>query len=78
MAGPLSFIGLVAPHVADLLGLHRATVQLAAASLAGAAIMIAADWLGRTVLFPSEIPAGMLAALLGGPVLLAALARGRA
>lgn len=78
LAGPLSFVGLVAPHVARLLGLHRAGVQLAAAGLAGSTLLIAADWLGRTILFPSEIPAGMLAALLGGPVLLAALARGRA
>lgn len=75
LAGPLSFIGLVAPHVAQLVGLKRAGVQLAGAGLAGASIMITADWLGRTVLFPSEIPAGMLAALLGGPVLLLALAR---
>ena len=58
-----------------LLGLKRAGTQLAGAGLAGASIMITADWLGRTVLFPSEIPAGLLAALLGGPVLLFALAR---
>ncbi len=75
LAGPLSFIGLVAPHVAHLLGLTRAGVQMVAAGLAGASLMIAADWLGRTVLFPSEIPAGLLAALLGGPALLLALAR---
>ncbi|MGI4797061.1 MAG: Fe(3+)-hydroxamate ABC transporter permease FhuB [Janthinobacterium lividum] len=75
LAGPLSFIGLVAPHVAQLVGLKRAGAQLAGAGLGGATIMITADWLGRTVLFPSEIPAGLLAALLGGPVLLLTLAR---
>jgi len=75
LAGPLSFVGLVAPHVAQLVGLKRAGVQLLGAGLAGASIMITADWLGRTVLFPSEVPAGLLAALLGGPVLLLALTR---
>ncbi len=77
LAGPFSFVGLVAPHAAAFLGLHRAAAQIAAAGLAGAVVMVAADWLGRTVLFPSEVPAGLLAALLGGPVLLGALARAR-
>ena len=75
LVGPLSFVGLMAPHLARLLGLPRARTQLAGAALCGASVMVAADWLGRTVLFPSEIPAGLVAALLGGPVLLWSLAR---
>ena len=75
LVGPLSFVGLMAPHLARLLGLPRAGTQMAGAALCGASVMVAADWLGRTVLFPSEIPAGLVAALLGGPVLLWSLAR---
>ena len=41
--------------------------QLAAAVIIGAAILVGADWLGRTLLFPRQMPAGLLAALVGGP-----------
>ncbi|HSX69817.1 MAG TPA: Fe(3+)-hydroxamate ABC transporter permease FhuB [Pseudomonas sp.] len=66
IVGPLSFIGLLAPHLARLLGLARAVPQLLGAALLGALVMVAADWLGRTVLFPAQLPAGLLASLLGG------------
>lgn len=75
LVGPLSFVGLMAPHLARLLGLPRAGTGMAGAALCGAVVMVAADWLGRTVLFPAEIPAGLVAALLGGPALLWGLAR---
>jgi iron complex transport system permease protein len=38
--------------------------------LLGGLVMIAADWLGRNLLFPYQIPAGLLAALVGGPYFL--------
>jgi len=77
LVGPLSFVGLLAPHLVRLAGLHRAAAQLPATALCGAIIMVVADWAGRTLLFPAEIPAGVVAALVGGPVLLWALFRGR-
>ena len=40
--------------------------QLAAAALIGASVMMMADWLGRQVMFPYEVPAGMMATLIGG------------
>ena len=75
LVGPFSFVGLMAPHLARLLGLPRAGAGMAGAALCGASVSVAADWLGRTVLFPSEIPAGLVAAVLGGPALLWGLAR---
>ena len=75
LVGPLSFAGLMAPHLARLLGFTRPAGQVAGAALAGAAVMLAADWFGRVALFPYEIPAGLAASLLGGPVLVFALAR---
>lgn len=75
IVGPLSFIGLLAPHLARLLGLARAVPQLLGAALLGALVMVAADWLGRTLLFPAQLPAGLLASLLGGAYFMLCLYR---
>jgi len=71
--GPIGFVGLMAPHLASMLGAraHRARLWLASAS--GAAILAAADIGARTLLAPREIPAGVLTALIGAPYLLALL-----
>ncbi len=68
--GPLSFVGLVAPHLARAIGFSRALPHLFAAAIAGGTIMVFADWLGRVLIFPWQIPAGLLAALVGGPYFL--------
>lgn len=75
LVGPLSFIGLMAPHLARLLGFNQARTQLLAAGLLGAGVMVAADWLGRNLLFPTQLPAGLLAALIGGAYLIWGLSR---
>lgn len=64
--GPLSFIGLLAPHMARSLHQYRATTQMLTAALLGAIIMVLADWIGRTLWFPWQFPAGLLASLIGG------------
>ncbi|ULJ60127.1 Fe(3+)-hydroxamate ABC transporter permease FhuB [Wielerella bovis] len=64
--GPLSFVGLLAPQLATMLGARLPRQQLIVAALLGACIMTAADWLGRQIAFPYEIPAGIVATLLGG------------
>jgi len=74
--GPLSFVGLMAPHMARLAGFRRALPQLLASALAGSLILLIADWLGRTLIFPWQVPAGLLAAFIGGPYLLWLLRRG--
>nr|WP_299239702.1 Fe(3+)-hydroxamate ABC transporter permease FhuB [uncultured Halomonas sp.] len=66
VVGPLSFVGLLAPHMARLMGLTRARDHLLGAVLMGALLMVTADWLGRQMLFPAEVPAGLVASLLGG------------
>ncbi|MET1078079.1 MAG: Fe(3+)-hydroxamate ABC transporter permease FhuB [Pseudomonas sp.] len=73
--GPLSFIGLLAPHLARLLGLNRALAQLLGAGLLGALVMVLADWLGRNLLFPAQLPAGLLASLVGGAYFMLCLGR---
>ncbi|WP_428810009.1 Fe(3+)-hydroxamate ABC transporter permease FhuB [Vibrio lamellibrachiae] len=64
--GPLSFIGLLAPHLARSLHQYKASNQLVTASLLGGILMLLADWLGRTLWFPWQFPAGLLASLIGG------------
>ncbi len=75
--GPLSFVGLMAPHLARMLGLRRAVPQLLAAAILGALILVAADWAGRTLIFPWQVPAGLLAAFVGGPYFMLLMWRGR-
>lgn len=66
VVGPLSFVGLLAPHLARMAGLARARTQMAGSMAFGALLMIAADWVGREILFPVAIPAGLVATLIGG------------
>nr|WP_256372451.1 Fe(3+)-hydroxamate ABC transporter permease FhuB [Agrobacterium sp. RS6] len=65
--GPLSFVGLMAPHLARMTGGRTILSQLIISAILGAIVMVSADWLGRNLLFPYEIPAGTLAALVGTP-----------
>lgn len=75
--GPLSFVGLIGPHLATAIGLRRPVQQIFGAMMIGAIVMVAADWTGRNLMFPYEVPAGLLAALLGGPYFLFMHARRR-
>ncbi len=73
--GPLSFVGLMAPHLAREAGMTRALPQMAGAAILGATLMVLADWLGRMLLFPYQIPAGLMSALVGAPFLMLLLSR---
>lgn len=75
IVGPLTFIGLMAPHLARRLGLARALPQVVGAILAGALIMVLADWIGRALIFPRQVPAGLVVTLIGGPVVMWLLRR---
>ena len=75
LVGPISFIGLLAPHLARHLGLFRAREQLLGAMGCGMAVMLLADWAGRQWLFPDQIPAGLMASLIGGSYFLFSLWR---
>ncbi|WFP61790.1 Fe(3+)-hydroxamate ABC transporter permease FhuB [Mesorhizobium sp. WSM4904] len=65
VVGPMSFVGLLAPHLAGLMGLRRAGPQLFGSAIAGAALVVFADWTGRVVFAPTELPAGVLSVLIG-------------
>ncbi|WP_249415148.1 iron chelate uptake ABC transporter family permease subunit [Enterobacter sp. RHBSTW-00994] len=67
LAGPLSFIGLLAPQCARVLGAYTPRRQLLVATLVGALLMVLADWLGRNIAWPWPISAGLLTAFIGAP-----------
>lgn len=77
LAGIIGFVGLIVPHLVRLwLGPdHRRLVPVSA--LIGAALLIAADTMARTLTEPVEIPIGAITALVGGPFFLLLLLRNR-
>ncbi|MBM0125148.1 iron ABC transporter permease [Pimelobacter simplex] len=76
--GVVGFVGLVAPHLARALvgGRHARSVPVAV--LVGAVLLGLADLVGRTVIAPAQIPAGLVVALIGAPYFVYLLARSRA
>lgn len=70
LIGPMSFVGLMAPHIARTLGFQRALTHMLAAALVGGAITICADFIGRVALFPNQLPVGVVSTVIGGPYFL--------
>jgi iron complex transport system permease protein len=68
VCGIIGFVGLVGPHIARLVvgSDHRFLVPFAAVS--GAALLLFADTVGRTLLSPSVIPVGIVVSIIGAPV----------
>ncbi|WP_227369081.1 FecCD family ABC transporter permease [Halomonas sp. M20] len=71
VAGPVGFIGLVAPHLVRLVagGDQRQTLPLT--TLTGALLVTLSDLLARTLVAPQELPLGLFTALIGGPLFIA-------
>lgn len=63
--GPFSFVGLLAPHIMKLLGIKKLYNQLFVAALLGICLMFLAHFISKIILFPYEIPLGIVATLLG-------------
>lgn len=77
-AGLLGFVGLMVPHLARaLLGSNDLRKTLPAGALLGGSMVILADLIGRTLFAPSEIPAGIVTALVGAPFFFLLLLRRR-
>ncbi len=76
--GVIGFVGLVAPHCARaVVGARHARV-LPVAALLGAALVSLSDTLGRTVIAPAQVPAGLVTAMVGTPYFVWLLWRSRA
>ena len=74
-AGSVSFIGLMAPHLARLLVGRARAAGMVTALMLGAIILVGADLLIRVAFAPLEVPAGTVTALIGAPYFLFLLMR---
>ena len=72
-SGLISFVGLTIPHATRALVGPDHRRLLPAAACTGAAFLVLADGFGRTLLYPTEIPVGVITALIGGPFFLVIL-----
>ncbi|MGV3002754.1 Fe(3+)-hydroxamate ABC transporter permease FhuB [Vibrio sp. E150_018] len=75
--GPVAFVGLLAPHMAVMLGAKQARSQLLVAGLTGGLLMLIADWIGQSILFPMQVAAGTVVSIVGGSYFLLLLIRGQ-
>jgi len=75
--GVMTFVGLVAPHLARQLCGDRHGALLPLSALFGAVLVLLGDTLGRGLLPPLQLPAGLVVAIIGAPYLLVLLARQR-
>ncbi|MFE7036725.1 iron ABC transporter permease [Streptomyces sp. NPDC057621] len=76
--GVVGFVGLVAPHLARSLVGARHGRAIPVAMLLGGLLVCVADALGRTVVAPAQVPAGLMIALVGGPYFIWVLRKSRA
>jgi iron complex transport system permease protein len=72
-----SFVGLIAPHIArQLVGnSHQGLIPIA--GTIGAAIVVIADFLGRILFAPVELPCGIITSVIGVPYFVYLLVRNR-
>ncbi|OCJ58745.1 iron ABC transporter permease [Agrobacterium tumefaciens] len=67
MVGLVGFVGLIAPHIARRIAGHSHRALIPVAGLTGSLLLLVADIIGRTVIAPAQLPAGIVTALLGAP-----------
>jgi iron complex transport system permease protein len=77
VSGGIGFVGLIGPHLARRLVGPNHQFLLPASALTGGLLMIVADTLGRWILQPSEIPTGIVVAVIGAPYFLYLLAKSK-
>jgi iron complex transport system permease protein len=73
VAGPIGFVGLIIPHILRLIWGPDHRLLLMLAFFGGGVFLAAADTVARTSFAPSELPVGVLTAMLGGPFFLVLL-----
>jgi iron complex transport system permease protein len=68
VSGLIGFVGLIIPHLVRLLGVRTHRTLLPLSMLLGASFLVLCDLLARTVVSPSELPIGVVTAVIGAPV----------
>ncbi|KRA99760.1 iron ABC transporter permease [Devosia sp. Root685] len=69
VAGLIGFVGLIAPHLARRMVGPGHALLIPASALVGGLLLMAADLVGRTIIAPVQLPAGIVTALIGAPFL---------
>jgi iron complex transport system permease protein len=77
LAGPIGFVGLVIPHAVRFLTGPDYRCILPFSLVLAPALLLSADVIGRVVLLPGEVPAGIMTALVGAPVFVWLVRRGK-
>ena len=67
MGGIIGFVGLLIPHAVRFLVGSGARLLLPLSAIAGAAFLVLADAIGKTVISPTEIPSGIITSIIGAP-----------
>jgi iron complex transport system permease protein len=67
VAGLIGFVGLIIPHIIRFLAGNDYRIVIPTSALAGACLLIVADTVARTLFNPSELPVGVVTAVIGGP-----------
>ena len=70
VAGPIGFVGLLAPHLIKLLIGPDLRFVIPLSALAGSIILLAADIVGRLLMYPGELEVGIVTAFVGAPILI--------
>src|SRR5438552_2464269 len=76
-SGPIGFVGLIVPHTIRLIAGPDHRILIPASFLLGSAFLVLCDTAARTLFAPTEVPVGIITALLGGPFFIALLKRKR-
>lgn len=74
-AGTIGFVGLIVPYILRLIFKSNYYLILPLSALAGSILLLLADTISRTAVAPSEIPIGILTAIMGAPVFIIILIR---
>jgi|TARA_B100000809_G_scaffold48444_1_gene43159 iron complex transport system permease protein len=77
ITGPIGFVGLIVPHTVRLIVGSDLRILIPASMLFGASFLIVCDTVARTLIAPTEIPVGIITAMLGGPFFVWLLKRKR-
>lgn len=76
-AGPIAFVGLTAPHIGRSMVGNAHHRLLPMTMLVATVVVLAADILGRVIVYPGEVGTGVMTALIGGPFFVALVRRRR-
>ncbi|MGH1472601.1 MAG: FecCD family ABC transporter permease [Cellvibrionaceae bacterium] len=75
MAGSISFVGLVVPHMMRLLVGPEHKKLMILSAFAGAILLVVADLVARLIIMPAELPVGLVTAIIGAPFFIYLLTR---